>query len=258
MLKGVLLDLGGVVYVGDEALPGAVESIDRLKAEGLAVRFITNVTRQSRRGLQETLASLGVKVGSDELFMPAIAARNYLEARRIGAHLLVHPALREDFAGLSAGEQPAVVIGDAGDGFTYRALNEAFRLLLDGAPFLALARNRTFRDADGGLSLDAGAFVAALEYASGRKALVLGKPSGDFFGAALQSLGCEASEAVMVGDDAEFDVAAAVAAGLRGILVRTGKYRKGAESEIAPAPTAVVDHLPAAVDWILEARARLT
>lgn len=170
MLKGVLLDLGGVVYVGQKTMPGAIESIDRLKSEGLAVRFITNVTRQSRRRLLETLAQMGLPVGADELFMPAIAARSYLEDRRLRPHLLVHPALDEDFANIPEGEREAVVIGDAGEGFTYQSLNRAFRTLVSGASFLALARNRTFRDADGELSLDAGAFVAALEYASGREA----------------------------------------------------------------------------------------
>jgi HAD superfamily hydrolase (TIGR01458 family) len=149
-----------------------------------------------------------------------------------------------------------VIVGDAGEGFTYRSLNDAFRALADGAYFLALARNHTFRDADGELSLDAGAFVAALEYASGRDAVVLGKPSPDFFHAAVDSLGCSAQEAVMVGDDAEFDVAAAIKAGLSGILVRTGKYQAGVERTVTPAPTAVVDDLAAAVDWILEHRAR--
>lgn len=144
------------------------------------------------------------------------------------------------------------MIGDAGKGFTYQSLNNAFRVLVGGAPFLALARNRSFRDADGELSLDAGAFVAALEYATGRKAIVLGKPSRDFFHAAVESLGCVEQEAVMVGDDAEFDVAAAIKAGLSGILVRTGKYQTGVEREFAPHPTAVVDDLAAAVDWILE------
>lgn len=258
MLKGVLLDLGGVVYVGEKAMPGAIESIDRLKSEGLAVRFITNVTRQSRRRLLETLAQMGLQVGADELFMPAIAARNYMEDRRLRPHLLVHPALDEDFASISEGEWEAVVIGDAGEGFTYQSLNRAFRKLVSGASFLALARNRTFRDADGELSLDAGAFVAALEYASGREATTLGKPSPDFFRAAVDSVGCAAHDAVMVGDDAEFDIAAAIEAGLSGILVRTGKYVDGAEHAITPAPTVVVDDLPAAVDWILEKRAKLT
>lgn len=254
MLKGVLLDLGGVVYVGNEALPGAIESIDQLKFSGLAVRFITNVTRQSRRGLLEKLAGMGLQVDADELFMPAIAARQYIEDRKLNPHLLVHPALEEDFRNLPQGDGEAVVIGDAGEEFTYRALNRAFRALTGGASFIALARNRSFRDEDGELSIDAGAFVAALEYASGHKAIVLGKPSHDFFHAAVDSLGGTAEQVVMVGDDVEFDVSAAIEAGLSGILVRTGKYEVGAEDGITPSPTAIVADLSAAVDWILANR----
>jgi HAD superfamily hydrolase (TIGR01458 family) len=255
MLKGVLLDLGGVVYVGDETLPGAVESIDRLKSEGLGVRFITNVTRQSRRRLLEKLAGLGLQACADEVFMPAIAAAKYLADHALSPHLLVHPALEEDFNNLPKGEKEAVVIGDAEDGFTYQSLNRAFRALVSGAPFIALTNNRRFRAADGELSLDSGAFVAALEYASGREAVILGKPSRDFFQAAVDSLGCAPHEAIMVGDDIEFDVVAAIKAGLSGILVRTGKYEDGVERDIRPAPTAVVDDLSAAVDWILAKRA---
>lgn len=255
MLKGVLLDLGGVVYVGDETLPGAIESIDRLRSEGLAVRFITNVTRQSRGGLLEKLARMGLQVDADEVFMPAIAAGKYLVDYGLNPRLLVHPALEEDFANIPKGKREAVVIGDAEDGFTYQSLNRAFRALVGGAPFIALAKNRSFLDTDGELSLDSGAFVAALEYASGREAVILGKPSRDFFGAAVDSLGCAPHEAVMVGDDIEFDVAAAIEAGLYGILVRTGKYEDGVEYDITPAPTAVVDDLSAAVDWILAKRA---
>lgn len=254
MLKGVLLDLGGVVYVGENALPGALESIDRLRSSGLGVRFITNVTRQSRRGLMEMLARMDIHIDREELFMPGIAARKYLEDRGLKPLLLVHPALEEDFRDLPACKSEAVVIGDAGESFTYESLNRAFRALNKGAPFIALAQNRSFRDADGELSLDTGAFVAALEYACGREAVVLGKPSASFFQAAVDSLGCAAHEAVMVGDDAEFDVAAAIRAGLSGILVRTGKYQAGIEKRIMPPPTRVVADLPEAVDWILAER----
>ena len=251
MYKGVLLDLGGVVYVGDQTVPGAVDSIDRLKSAGLAVRFLTNVTRQSRRGLVQKLARLGLHIDPADFFMPAIAARKYLEDNALSPYLLVHPALEEDFEDLPAGGPDAVVLGDAGDGFTYEALNGAYRKLARGAPFIALAQNRSFMDADGELSLDTGAFVAALEYACGRSATVLGKPSPAFFEAAVDSLGCAAHEAVMVGDDAEFDVAAAISTGLSGILVRTGKYQAGIEKTVTPPPTHMADDLPAAVDWIL-------
>ncbi|HSR70737.1 MAG TPA: hypothetical protein VLL72_00020, partial [Kiloniellales bacterium] len=189
--KGALLDLGGVVYLGDSALPGAVDAVGRLRDAGVAVRFLTNTTRRPRRVLLERLARIGLPAEPEELFMPAIAARRYLADRGLTPRLLIHPNLEEDFADLPAGDKPALVVGDAADGFTYAALNDAFRTLEErDAVFLALARNRSFRNDDGRMSLDTGAFVAALEYATGREATVLGKPSADFFAGALASLGC--------------------------------------------------------------------
>lgn len=255
MIAGVLLDLGGVVYVGDTPLPGAVAALDRLRAADLPLRYITNTTRTPKRAMLDKLHGLGVPAGESELFMPALAARQHLEADGLSPSLLVHPALEEDFDGLPAAGPKAVVVGDAARGFTYEALNAAFRALTGGAEFLALARDRSFQDEDGALSLDAGPFVAALEYASGRKATLFGKPSRAFFEAALDSLGCAAEAAVMVGDDVESDIAGAMAAGLAGVLVKTGKYRPGDEAQITPPPSAVLADLSEAVDWIL-ARAR--
>jgi len=251
-IEGVLLDLGGVVYVGDTVLPGALAALERLGQAGLPLRYLTNTTRTPRRAMLAKLRRLGLKLAPEELFMPALAARQILELERLSPHLLVHPALEEDFAGDWTASGSAVVIGDAAEGFTYAAMNAAFRVLMEGAEFLALARNRSFLDADGALSLDAGAFVAALEYASGREARILGKPSADFFAAAYASLCCDAAQTVMIGDDVEADVAGAQAAGLKGILVRTGKYRPGDEDSVSPPPDAVVADLAAAVDWILE------
>ena len=194
---------------------------------------------------------MGLTVAADELFTPARAARQLIEQQGYTPHLLVHPALVEDFAGLGSGGREAVVVGDAGDSFSYAAMNAAYRALAQGAAFLALANNRCFRDDDGGLSLDAGPFVAALSFASRCEAVVLGKPAQGFFNEALASLGCAAQDAVMIGDDVESDVGGAMAAGLGGILVRTGKYEPGAETQIMPPPTALADDLAAAVDWVL-------
>lgn len=250
-VRGVLLDLGGVVYVGDAAIPGAVEAVDRLRRGGVAVRFLTNTTRRPLRALVADLAGLGLRVEPDELFTPALAARDVLGGR--AAHLLVHPDLVEDFTGATRdGRAEAVVVGDAGDAFSYANLNAAYRALEQGAELIALATNRSFRDADGGLSLDAGPFVAALAFAARREARVIGKPAAAFFRAALASLGADAAEAAMVGDDVESDVGGAMAAGLAGVLVRTGKYREGDEERIDPAPSHVAADLAAAADWLLE------
>lgn len=249
--KGVLLDLGGVVYVGDEALPGAIDAVGRLRNGGLAVRFLTNTTRTPHRKLLEKLRRMGLAVEAEELFTPAIAARRLIEEEGLTPHLVVHPALEADFAGLAPGSRPAVVIGDVGESLTYAALNEAFRLLDRNAAFLALANNRSFRDEDGGLSLDAGPFVAALSFASRREPIVLGKPAPAYFLSAVASLGCAPQETAMIGDDVENDVASAMDLGLTGILVRTGKYEAGAELQVASPPSAVVDDLPRAADWLL-------
>jgi HAD superfamily hydrolase (TIGR01458 family) len=248
-IGGVLLDLDGVLYVGREPVPGATEALARLRTAALPLGFVTNTTRRSRRVIRADLAAMGFAIADDELFTPARAAREWIGAQGASPFLLIHPGLAEDFAGLPYGKD-AVVVGDAGDGFTYAALNEAFRLLIAGAPLLALATNRYFRDADG-LSLDAGPFVAALEHASGTRALLFGKPAPAFFQAALSALGRRAEESVMIGDDVEADVNGAIAAGLAGILVRTGKYRPGDDTRIDPRGT-VVDDVAAAVGFVFD------
>lgn len=253
MTKGVLLDLAGVLYDGDTAIAGSVDAVAQLRAAEVPLRFLTNSTRAPRRMLLERLATMGFEISEDELFTPARAALSVLRDRGCAPHLLIYPDLAEDFAGLKGlGPDKAVVVGDAGPYFTFETLNTAFRVLESGADFLALAANRTFRDANGQRSMDAGAFVAALEYASGRQAEVLGKPAPAFFAAALADMGVAASEAVMIGDDAESDVAGALRAGLgRAILVRTGKYRAGDEARFVPVPSGVADTLAAAVKMIL-------
>ncbi|KZY31256.1 hydrolase [Roseovarius sp. HI0049] len=253
MVKGVLLDLSGVLYDGDRPVPGAVEAVARLREAGLPVRFLTNSTRSPRRKLLEKLRKMGFELEDDELFTPASAACELLAKRELKAHLLIHPDLEEDFEGVEGTDSPgAVVVGDAGPYFTFDALNAAFRVLSEGAAFYALAANRSFRDADGKLSMDAGAFVAALEYASGTEAEVLGKPAKAFFAAALDDMGVEESEAAIIGDDAESDVAGALRAGLgRAVLVQTGKYREGDETGTDPAPSHVAADLSTAVVWLL-------
>ena len=141
------------------------------------------------------------------------------------------------------------MVGDAGPYFNYDRLNTAFREIDRGAPFIA----RVFRDDDGELSLDAGAFVRALEHASGSEALLMGKPSAAFFLASVASLGCDPVQVAMVGDDAESDVAGGLKAGLgMGVLVKTGKYRDGDESSCESDRALIVEDIEAAAKAILQ------
>ncbi|TMK24017.1 MAG: hypothetical protein E6G62_09545 [Actinobacteria bacterium] len=170
----------------------------------------------------------------------ALAVRHCRERGHRSVKLLVAEALREDLTGLgetSGGGADAIVLGDLGQGFTADVLNDAY-----GAELVALQHNRYWRRADG-LALDVGAYSAALEYASGRQAVVVGKPAREFFMAALAELGSDAENTLMVGDDVEADVGGAMDAGLRGILVRTGKYRRDALDSSGVTPTEIVDSI---------------
>ena len=250
MIHGVLIDLEGVLYVGGYPLPGAREALLSLRAAGIPMRFITNTSRTTRAAIVDRLADMGLEVAPEHLFTPVVAARNYLIARKLTPHLLVHPHILGEFADLLGPSPDAVLIGDAGSAFDYGALNRCFRLLLNGLPLLAMGSNRYFRD-DGGLSLDIGPFVAALEYAAEMEAVILGKPAAAFFLAAVASLDLPPQDVVMVGDDAEMDVCGALTAGLRAALVRTGKYRPGDEAKVEPRGGRVFDDLDAVVDYIL-------
>lgn len=223
-IRGLLIDLDGTLYVGDVPVEGAREAVESLKGSGIAVRYVTNTTRKPRRLVREHLLSLGFEVGETEIFTPALAAAGIIGVRSCFA--LVDDSLLEDLGGSTIkGDHPDfVLVGDLGEDFTYDRLNAAFRHLIDGAKLLALQKNKFWRTGDG-LSLDAGPFVAALEYASGKTASVVGKPEERFFRVALQDLGLAPEEVAVVGDDAEADVAGAKRAGLIGIQVRTGKWR---------------------------------
>ncbi|HEX3561334.1 MAG TPA: TIGR01458 family HAD-type hydrolase [Solirubrobacterales bacterium] len=244
-VEGLLLDLSGVIYVQDEAVPGAAEALERFRAEGIPIRLVTNTTMRPRRSILERLERLGIDADPSELLTPAtLAATRCAEAGYESVSLVVLDELREDLEGLEerGDSVDAVIVGDLGEGWDYDVLNRAFRQLMDGAALIALQRNRYWETA-GGLSLDAGPFVAALEYASGRDAEVVGKPTPAFFELALGELGVAAERAAMVGDDVEADVGGAMDAGLAGVLVRTGKYRADLVKESEIEPTATVDSI---------------
>lgn len=249
-IKGVLLDIAGVLYDGDSVVPGAIEGMQALRAAGLPLRLVTNTTRQPKRMLLDQLRRLGFEVAEGELFTATEALVAYLVRERLRPLLLVHPNLDEEFAALDRERPNAVVVGDAAERFTYPRLNAAFRLLVDGAPLLAIATNRYFREADG-LSLDAGPFVAALEYAAAAKAILFGKPAPAFFQAVVNDLGASPAETWMIGDDVEADVNGALALGLRATLVRTGKFRTGDVERIREGGRCVAD-LSEAVQALLK------
>ncbi|MBK8976234.1 MAG: TIGR01458 family HAD-type hydrolase [Planctomycetes bacterium] len=244
-VRAFAFDLDGTLYDGGVAIDGAVAAVTAVRAAGAAVRFVTNTTSRSRRRVVERLAALGFAAAEHEVLTPLVAAGTFLRERGATARLLVADAAREDFGGVADAERPDfVVFGDVGFRAAGESLQQAFDLLMGGAELIALGRTRYWQHA-GRLLLDVGAWTAALEYATGRAARVFGKPAPEFFRALVEGLALPAGQVALVGDDLVTDVRAAQAAGLVGVLVRTGKFRPADLASAGPAPDVVIDSVAA-------------
>jgi HAD superfamily hydrolase (TIGR01458 family) len=254
-MAAILLDVDGVFHVSGRPIVGVADAVHRLRADGHRLRLVTNNTTRARADLAEDLRALGVELEDDELETTPRAAARVLAGKRVLA--LTMAAIRSELEGVElVGEDAeAVLLGGADETeesnrvFSYMNLARAFAELEAGAELYCLHKNRWWQTSRGPL-LDAGAFVAGLEYAAGVEATVLGKPSPAFFGVALEALDADPERTWMVGDDLEADIAGAKAAGLRTILVRTGKFREEALEGTLVKPDAVVDALGDVPDYL--------
>ena len=255
-MTAILLDIDGVLHVSGEVISGAPEAVRTLREAGHRVRFVTNNTTRARARLTEDLRSLGIELDETEVTTTPFAAGKLLEGMRVlpltmaavRADLAKHVTLVDDGA-------EAVLVGGAdeteetGEVFAYEKLNQAFAALRDGARLVCLHKNRWWQTSRGPL-LDAGAFVAGLEYAAQSRAEVVGKPTAAYFESALVELQVPASDAIMVGDDVEADIGGAKAVGMRAVLVRTGKFRPASLKEADPQPDAVIDSITDLPAWL--------
>ena len=244
-IDGVLLDMDGVLNVSWKPLPGAIEAVADLRGRGIPFRVMTNTTSHSRATLAGELRSEGFEVADDDVLTAPIATARYLREHHPGARcflLGLAGDVLDDMAGPEWVEEDAdvVVVGGADEAFTFDAINRAFRMLASGASFVAMHRNLSWMTSEG-ISLDAGAYVLGLEAALGRTAVVTGKPSPEFFGTGLDSLGLSAERVAMVGDDVETDVLAAQALGMTGVLVRTGKVSGDTLGRASGTPDHVIE-----------------
>ncbi len=231
-IKGWLVDLDGTLYVSDSAVPGATGFIKWLRAGQRHYRFVSNTSTLTRRQIAEHSEALGLQIRPEEIFTAASAVAQLLRSfEGVKCYFQVTENMLEEFQGIEISETNPdyVVIGDMGRAMNYELINRAFQFVMGGAELIALQKGKFFRGADG-LRIDAGAFVEALEYASGKQAKIIGKPYRQFFNLAVHDIRVEAGERwlsgdfAFVGDDVEADIRGAADAGLVGILVRTGKY----------------------------------
>jgi HAD superfamily hydrolase (TIGR01458 family) len=256
-MAAILLDVDGVLHVSGEPIPGAADAVRRLRQNGHRLRFVTNNTTRSRAQLGEELRAEGFRVDDDEVQTTADAAVRALRGKRVLA-LTMH-ALVGDLEGIElVGEgADAVLLGGADETpetnlvFSYMNLARAFADLELGADLYCLHRNRWWQTKRGPL-LDAGAFVAGLEYAAEVEAVVLGKPNPSYFEAACEALDADPEMAWMVGDDLESDVAGAHGIGMRSILVRTGKFRPDEVEQARVRPDGIVSSIGHLPEWLEE------
>ena len=225
-VKGILFDINGVFHVDNRPIEGAIETINQLKNK-FPCRFVTNTTTKSRETFHQSLVDMGLPIDESEIISAPYAAVLYLrQLNSPSCHLLLSESATKDFAEFKQSDTnpDVVVIGDIGDRWNYEVMNRVFKMLDRGAELIALHKGKYWQ-AEGDLQLDIGAFVTGLEYVTGKTATVVGKPSESFFKLALSELELPAENVIMVGDDIDSDVGGAQQQGIRGILVKTGKYR---------------------------------
>jgi HAD superfamily hydrolase (TIGR01458 family) len=254
-MAAILLDVDGVLHVSGAPIAGAAAAVRRLRADGHRIRFVSNTTTRSRAQVGEQLRQMGIEVADDELQTTGAVAGRVLKGKRVLA--LTMPGLLDDLDGLQlvGMNVEAVLLGGADEGeetgrvFSYLNLNRAFHELEAGADLYCLHKNRWWQTADGA-RLDAGAFVAGLEYAADIEATVLGKPSNAYFAAALEALDAEAGLTWMVGDDLETDIVGAHKHGMKTLLVRTGKFRPDEVDRSQVQPDGIVSSIAQLPDWL--------
>jgi HAD superfamily hydrolase (TIGR01450 family) len=255
----LILDLDGCVYVGDEAVPGAVEAVAALRAGGKRVAFATNDPRHATEEYVTKLWALGIKASLEDVVTVGGATQHLLAETRQGRTAFVIGAtpMLDHVAGaglrvlngtdLASRAEVVVVAGT--EELVYEDLKVASLAVRRGADFFATGRDPTYPQPDG-LWPGTGAILAAVEYASGRTAAIVGKPEPQLFLTALDRLGD--GRTLVVGDRLDSDVAAAKRAGLDAALVLTGgtsvQEARGPAKGDGARPVAVADSLATLVE----------
>ena len=227
-VKGLLIDLEGVLYSDNKLIPGSIEVIKELRKNNLKLRFLTNTTTTPRNLIFNKLQDFGFNIKEEEIFTPIVATKNYLRDNRVKKIALVtNVGIIEEFNDYEITQKnPEVVImGDIYKNFKWEILDRIFKLVyLENSALIALHQNK-YCMRDGKISLDLGPFVKAIEYSSGKKSILMGKPEKNFFYLAIKDINIKKDNVLMIGDDIVSDIKGAKDFGVRAIQVKTGKYQ---------------------------------
>lgn len=236
--------MDGVFIQSGNLLPGALETVNILKAKNIPFRFLTNTTTKSKKTLHKQLIRLGIKCEEKHIFSAGFAGiRTIIDMGGPSCKLYISDDLKKDYKvfNLNNSSPELIVIGDYKKWDT-NLLNQAFNYVMAGANILALHVGKYYKT-DTGFKLDAGAFVKAIEYSTGKKAIVVGKPNTLFFQEALHDLKLTQNDVLMIGDDLYNDIYGAQRLNINGILVKTGNYSPKNIQDSTIAPDGIIDSI---------------
>ena len=240
-IKGILSDIDGTLYFKGTPIPGTVETLSKLREVGLKFLFFTNTDSKSPKTVLKILKQYGFTIDKEEIFTPIIALKEFLSKYPNKKSFFVTTVEVEkefqDFPKIKGTEIPDfVIIGDFHDNWDVHRLNQAFKFVLKGAKLLGTQGNWYYLDSKGEPVIDTGSFVHMIAKAANVEPIIFGKPSKEYFLQALKMIKLKQDEVLVVGDDIESDIQGAINAGIKGILVRTGKgqFFESDKSQISP------------------------
>lgn len=243
----ILFDLDGTLYAKGKPIKTAVEVIERLRKEDIKLGFITNTDGWPIEFVHERLVKMGFKISLEEVFTPVAAVKQFFaDNPDKSCYCLVTEEVLDSLKGLNMNDKNPdyVVIGDFSDKTSYEEINKVFRLIKQGSSILALSKTMYYFQ-DNGVNINTGAFVSMFERACEKEAVLLGKPSKEFFNLALNRLGSLPNNTLVVGDDISVDAAGANAINAVSVLVKTGHYDENVVSKSTVKPDYIIEDITA-------------
>jgi HAD superfamily hydrolase (TIGR01458 family) len=254
-VKGILCDVDGTLHFKGSPIPGAIETITKLRKARKKLLFLTNTDSKTPETVHQKLINFGFSVEEHEIFTPIIALQAFLlENRDKKIFLVASKEVEEIFKGfnlISGHEIPDyVIISDFSDNWDVNRLNRAFKYLLKGAELFGTQGNLYCLDHEGEPQIDTGSFVRMLANTADVDFSIFGKPSRDFFVQALNKLGLKAEECVVVGDDLKSDIKGAKKAGIKSVLVRTGKEKDDISFKKSIEPFLIINSFTSLLEYL--------
>lgn len=254
-VKGILSDIDGTLYFKGKPTRGAIEAVSKIRKKGIKLLFFTNTDSKSPQTVFKTLIDYGFEVDYNEIYTPIIALKEFLNENldKKSYFVTTREVEREfqEFPQITGSEVPDfVILCDFHDNWDVKRLNQAFKYVLKGAKLIGSQGNIYYLDRNGEPVLDTGSFIKMLSNASNSSAEIFGKPSKHFYIQALKKINLDKKEILVVGDDLFSDIQGALNAGLKGLLVRTGKGKSYEDSNKSIKPHLVIENFSMILDYI--------